>query len=249
MLEKFGQTLATAGAGCLLSAALLYPGCARAQQTDGLLQIQISPPGAAVELKGPENTLTASPNSIMRPSPGWYRLKASYKGYEDYTQTVYIDGKSPTSISGTLDAKGRWKAGARSIFLPGWGQYYSGRTATGVVFTVTTLGMALGYYFFDAHADNRQEEYDALRKQYDEASTVAEQEALQPAVEEALNNAYNADQNRVTWGYLTVGVYAYQILDAMIFFPNVPEVKMGAMEVGWAPAPESPLSLRASYEF
>jgi len=221
-----------------------------AQESSAVLRIEISPPGTAVELSGPQNTLTASPNSVLRPLQGWYRLKASFRGFEDYNQTLYIDGQSPTSISGSLSPKSRWKAGARSVFLPGWGHYYSDRTARGVVFTLATVGMAVGYYFFDAHADNRLEQYDDLYEDWKAAGSVEEQEALQPAVEEALNDAYNADRNRLMWGYMTIGVYAYQIIDAVLFFPDVPEVKAGPVQMGWtAPLDGSPVMVTATYEF
>jgi hypothetical protein len=236
--------------GLLLSVTIGWFATVHAQEAPGLLEIQILPPGTAVELLGPQNTLTASPNAIVRPQAGWYKLKASCRGFEDFKQTLYIDAQSPTSISGTLSAKSRWKAGARSVFIPGWGHYYSNRTARGVVFTLATVGMAVGYYFFDAHADNRLEQYEDLREDYDEAGSVAEQEALLPAVEEALNDAYNADRNRVAWGYLTVGVWAYQIIDAVVFFPAPPEVRMGPVQMGLlAPNEQALVRIGATCEF
>lgn len=249
MHTGFGQTLGKAGAIGLVG-LLLLPCRLGAQETATPLQIQILPPGAAVELSGPQSTLTASPNSILRPLPGWYRLKASFRGYEDHTRLLYIDSQSPLSIAGTLSAKSRWKAGARSLFVPGWGHYYSDRTARGAAFTVATLGMAVGYYFFDRHADRRLEDYETLRATYDESSSVAEQQALLPAVEEALDRAYDADRNRVAWGYLTVGVYAFQVIDAVLFFPEAPEVRLGPVQMGWfVPEPGSAPGLRASYAF
>ena len=236
-------------AGALALWLVIVPRPASAQDPSGLLQIRIFPEGTAVELKGPQNTLTASPNAVVRPLTGWYRLTASYRGFEDFKQTLYIDPNSPTTITGTLTAKSRWKAGARSVFLPGWGHYYSDRTARGVVFTLATVGMVVGYYFFDAHADNRLEEYEDLREEYDAAESVAEQEALLPGVEQALENAYNADANKVAWGYLTLGVYVYQIIDAVAFFPSAPEAHLGPMQLGLSMQnPQCP-GVRATYAF
>lgn len=250
MHEVFGRTLRRARAGLLFLVALSSASLLQAQETVPVLRIEIQPAGTAVQLEGPQNTLTASPNSVLRPLPGWYKLKATFRGFEDYNQSLYIDAQSPISISGTLSPKSRWKAGARSIFVPGWGHYYSDRTVRGVVFTVATVGMAVGYYFFDAHADNRLEDYERLREDFDEAGSVAEKEALQPAVEDALNDAYNADRNRLIWGYMTIGVYAYQIIDALLFFPDVPQVNAGPVQMGvTAPLDGTPVMLRASYEF
>lgn len=228
---------------------LAFPGVSRAQSGTGLLQIQIGPSGAAVELKGPENTLTASPNSISRPIPGWYRLKASYPGFENFTRDVYIDTQSPATISGTLSPKSRWKAGARSVFIPGWGHDYSERTARGVAFTVLTAGMLVGYVLFNDDAGDQLKQYEQVREEYDAAESVAEQEALLPSVEQALEDAYDADSERLTWGYITLGVYLYQIVDAVVFFPTVPEVQFGKMQLGLTMPNAQTVALGASYEF
>lgn len=249
MHEVFVRTLRRARAGLFFLGVLLLPAALSAQETPPLLRIEIQPAGTAVELSGPQHSLTASPNSILRPLPGWYKLKASFRGFENYKQSFFIDGQSPTSISGSLSPKSRWKAGARSIFLPGWGHYYSDRTARGVVFSVATVGMAVGYFFFDAHADNRLEQYDDLRARYDAAGSVEEQEELLPFVEEALDDAYQADRNRLIWGYMTIGVYAYQILDAVLFFPEVPQVRTGPVQMGWSVSPEGSPLVEARYEF
>jgi hypothetical protein len=238
------------GAGfLLLVSALLAPGIAWPQTQAGMLQIEIAPRGAAVELKGPQTTLTASPNSILRPPTGWYRLEASYPLFEKFSRNVYIDPQSPTTITGTLSPKSRWKAGARSVFFPGWGQYYSERTPRGLAYTLLTAGMAVGYLFFDDDADDQLKQYEEIRKRYDEAQTVAEQEALLPLVESDLQNAYDADHDKLTWGYITLGVYVFQIIDAVVFFPDVPDVRMGQVKLGMTLPNTQTVGLGATYDF
>ena len=229
--------------------ALTCSQTALAQGAADLLEIRIAPAGAAVEFEGPQRTITSSPNAIVRPKSGWYRLKASHPGFESFKQDVFIDPQSPASITGSLSPKTRWKAGARSVFIPGWGHYYSGQTAKGVIFTGLTAGMLVGYYFFAAHAVHEQDEYDDLRAEYDAATSVEEQEALQPKVEEALEGWYDADSNRLTWGYITLGVYVYQILDAVLFFPSTPEVQLGQMQLGLSMPNSHTVGVGATYAF
>lgn len=249
MLNSYSNTWGggVAALGAFVT-ALAFSQLALAQSTPNLLEIRIGPPGCAVELEGPQRTITSSPNAITRPVAGWYRLKASHRGFESFQQDVYIDSQTPVSISGALNPKSRWKAGVRSI-IPGYGHYYSGRTAHGVVFSALTAGMLVGFYFFDAEADRDLETYEDLRAEYDAAESVEEQETLLPAVEAALEEAYDADSNRLTWGYLTLGVYVYQIVDAVLFFPSTPEVRLGEVQLGLAMPNAHTVGLGATYAF
>jgi hypothetical protein len=215
----------------------------------GALRIEIAPRGTVVKLDGPQTSITGSPNTIQRPIAGWYRVEATHPGFETWKRDLYIDGASPTAVSAQLSPKSKWKAGLRSIFFPGWGHYYSDRNTKGAVFTVLTLGMAAGYVAFALHADDKVTEYEDLQQQFDNSESVSEQEALQGQVEDARKSAYDAESNRRTWGYLTVGVYVYQILDAVIFFPSAPEVEFGGVQLGIITHNVHTLQLGARYAF
>jgi len=215
----------------------------------GALRIEIAPRGTVVKLDGPQRSITGSPNTIQRPIAGWYRVEATHPGFETWKRDLYIDGSSPATVSAQLAAKSKWKAGLRSVFFPGWGHYYSDRNGRGAVFTVLTLGMAAGYVAFALEADDKVTEYERLQEQYDNAESVSEQEALQSSVEDARESAYDAESNKRTWGYLTVGVYVYQILDAVIFFPSAPEVEFGGVELSIVTPNMHTLQLGARYAF
>jgi hypothetical protein len=213
------------------------------------LRIEVLPRGSVIELEGPQHTLTASPNTIPRPVSGWYRLKASRAGYENWKSRIYIDGSTPTGITGSLSPKTKTKAGLRAVFFPGWGQYYSGRTARGAVLTLATLGMVGGYLYLDNRADDRISDYESLKQQFDQAESVADQEQLKGQVQQAQRDAYDAETDKRNWGYATLAVYAYQILDAVIFFPAPDRIELGGVQFGVeAPDPQS-VMIGARYEF
>jgi hypothetical protein len=231
-----------------LAASLPFSG-ACADSDSSTLLIEIAPRGTVVELDGPQRSITGSPNTIQRPISGWYRVEATYPGFETWKRDLYIDGSAPTAVSAQLSPKSKWKAGLRSVFFPGWGHYYSDRNTRGAVFTVLTLGMAAGYVAFSLDANDKVTEYEDLREQFDNAQSVSEQLALQDQVEAARKSAYDAESDKRTWGYITVGVYVYQILDAVIFFPSAPEVEFGGVQLGIVAPDTHTLQLGARYEF
>jgi hypothetical protein len=232
----------------LIGLGVLWPSIAAHGQATGL-QINIVPSGAVVELEGPQHTVTVSPNTIPRPVTGWYRLKANHPGYEGWSHAVYIDGVSPQVIAATLAPKTRAKAGMRALFFPGWGHYYAGRNLRGALFTLTALGLAGGYLYLDNRADDRFSDYESLKRDFDAADDLQTQRALQPQVEEARRRAYNAETDKRNWGWGTLAFYGYQILDAVIFFPEPPRIELGGVEVGLQMPESGTLALGAHYAF
>jgi hypothetical protein len=213
------------------------------------LSIDIRPGGSTVELEGPQHTITATPNTISRPVAGWYRLRASYPGYESWSKKVYIDASSPSMISGALSQKSRFRAGVRSIFFPGWGHYYSDRKGRGALITAVSVALFGGYLYLDNRADNKVSDYEVIRDDFNEAETVAEQEALKPQVESARRRAFDAESDRRNWGWATIAFYGYQVLDAVVFFPEPPHVGVSGLQLGvQVPSPDAVL-LGATYEF
>jgi len=213
------------------------------------LVIQIQPAGSVVELRGNQSTVTASPNQIPRPQPGWYEIRASYPGFETWKDRVFIDPSTPEMLSAVLSPKTRAKAGLRALAFPGWGHYYSGRQTRGIFMTVVALGAAGGYLYLDNRYDRKLSDYEALQRDFENAESVAEQRRLKPLVEDARRTAYDAESDRRNWGWAAVGFYAYQVLDAVLFFPDHPAVSMKGVKFGLQPAAQAPVLLGATYEF
>ncbi len=60
---------------------------------------------------------------------------------------------------------------------------------------------------------------------------------------------YNAETDKQTWGWITLGLYAYQILDAIVFFPSLPSLDVGGAQLGVMDPASGNLGLRVNYEF
>ena len=230
-----------------LASVILLSGQARADTTS--LLIQVRPPGSVIEFSGPQSTVSRSPNAIPRPPAGWYRLQASHPGYESWSDDVYIDAFAPEGITVALARKTRAKAGLRALVFPGWGHYYAGRKSRGALITALALAAAGGYLYLDNRADNKVSEFQTLRALFEDAASVDEQERLEPLVQAAQQDAFNAETDKRNWGWAALGFYGYQILDAVLFFPESPQIGLQGIELGLRPDGSGSFVLGAHYEF
>lgn len=196
------------------------------------LNIDVGPHGSVVELNGPQRLITNSPNIIERPVSGWYSLKARHSGYETWNTDVYIDASSPGIISGMLRRKSAIRAGMKALFFPGWGHHYSNRPVRGALITVTSAGLVVGFLYMNHRADVRVDEYKQAQFVFADARSVAEQTILLPELERLRRRAYDAESKMRDWGYAAVGFHVYQILDAVLFFPNRRPVDIAGIELG-----------------
>jgi hypothetical protein len=229
--------------------AILIPFSGSLRADSSTLMIRVLPPGSVLELKGPHHSVAASPNQIPRPPDGWYELRATYPGYESWTQKLYITRTSPEVLSGTLSPKTRFKAGLRSMAFPGWGQYYSDRKGRAAIVTLVAVGAAGGYLYLDNRSNKKFEEYEALKTQYDnEKDNPEARDRLAALVQSARSDAYDAETDKRNWGWGAVAFYAYQVADAIVFFPEA-TVNVQGVQFGLRPAGGSSVSLGAVYEF
>jgi hypothetical protein len=233
----------------LVCLGILMTQSAATRADSSTLVIRVQPPGSVLELKGPQHTVAASPNQIPRPPDGWYELRATYPGYESWKQKLYINRTSPEAVSGALSPKTRFKAGLRSIAFPGWGQYYSDRKGRGAVITLIAVGAAGGYLYLDNRSNKKFEEYEALKAEFNnEKDNPAEKDRLATLVQAARSDAYDAETDKRNWGWGAVAFYAYQVADAIVFFPET-TISVQGVQFGLRPAGATPLTLGAAYEF
>lgn len=249
MIRVLNRAKVALGAVTVVGVVCTTAVTARAQSESAALRLDVLPRGAVVELKGPQHLISITPNLIARPTAGWYEFKASMSGYETWKQDLYIDPNSPVALGGTLSPKTRAKAGLRAIVFPGWGHYYSGRTVPGVVFSVATFGMVGGWIYFAIRADDKVQDYEDLLDTYNDLGSVEKQEALLPFVNRARADAYNAESDRETWGWITLGLYGYQILDAIVFFPSVPRLEVAGAEISMMQPVGGNFGVQVNYDF
>jgi TM2 domain-containing membrane protein YozV len=182
-----------------------------------------TPPGAQVWL-GDSLKVGTLPCSVELPF-GTYNFKFKAKGYHTVSGLVSIDRDQSYTLKLDLKRRSRFQAGVQSLFFPGSGQMYSGRKAWGTLYLLTWMGtMGLTGASIGAREGAAKDVNDA----YDEYM-------LAPNANEAGTDyvawvdAYSTYQDRKKQAqnaiYIAAGWWAFNFLDAMVFFPGKPKVK------------------------
>jgi hypothetical protein len=184
------------------------------------MTINSVPSGATVYVEGEHTFVGKTPLKVPYLLVGTYRITASKRGYEDWSQTVNLVGKRSGPLLIRFSPKTRFKAALRSSLFPGWGQYYLDKRLKGGVISFAMIGLALSSIVLDAQYDREVDRYNQAWRDYDAAKREEEKLALKLKVlkrEEKTDDVYNR-RNTLLWMMGTL--WAYNILDALIFFPS-----------------------------
>lgn len=184
------------------------------------LRITSTPPGVTVNLQGAYQMTTTTPADITQELIGTYRVKAEKFGYETWESYLTLTPNQPSSLKITLSPKTRVKASLRSLILPGWGQFYSGRKGWGYFFALGSLTLASGFVLADLHYSNQYDDFVDVRNEFDNASTFEQKIALKQKMDDKQREAYDAQNLRNTALGIAVAFWAYNVVDNMVFFPS-----------------------------
>jgi len=94
-------------------------------------------------------------------------------------------------------------ASLRSLVLPGWVQYYTQQKIKGTAFAVAQIVSLAALIVLQAEADRRHDDYLAIR------------EFNSPIVEDRYQEYRRAYRMRNAVGYVTLGIYILNYLDAL----------------------------------
>lgn len=188
-------------------------------------KISTNPRGATVEIAGEYTLIGRAPYTILQPLAGPYRIKATLRGYEDYTADHLFRPGSSERLSIRLTRKTRLRSAVRSLFFPGWGQFYADQKWKGLFIGAIELG-SLGYLLI---ADsNYQNAVDAYNRALDNFNLNGKNAELHDILLANLNAAQaKADDKyeiRRRSIIFAASVYVYNVLDALIFFPSFKSV-------------------------
>jgi len=198
---------------------LIAPVIAAQQSGDGLSVVS-RPDGAEVVLIGEKTVSGVTPVNFRQMLEGRYKIDIRKDGYETYKSSLFMQVGLPRSISVDLKPKTRFKAFARSLFIPGWGQRYTDRKTKGSVFLMLTIGAVAAYFIADDNYDDKAGTYDDYLDRYNGMTSYTEKEQFYPELAEARNDAYDAETaRRVTIGAV-VAVWSLNLLDALFLFPD-----------------------------
>jgi len=202
-----------------------------------LVNIEGTPAGAEVWL-GDTLKVGILPCSATLPY-GTYNFRLKARGYHPISGLVAIDRDQSYSLKLNLKRKSRVKAGFTSLFFPGMGQWHSDRKALGALYLVAWLG---GMGWTGASIGARE----SSRSDVDEAYDFYQQAVNAVAADSTYNNwqaSYakfqDRDKQMKTAIYATAGLWAFQFIDAIAFFPGKPKVKV-------APQPDKTGGLKTS---
>lgn len=208
----------------VLSIILFTPTLNQAQiGSAGDLTIVTVPQGAEVSLEGDVILSGVSPVRFRQMIVGKYNLVVKKAGYETYSKDVIIDPFTPTEIEVRLKTKTKTKALIKSLLIPGWGQRYGDRKTKGNILSILAVGAAATFAYAELDFQDKKDEFKAKQAEYDEivsTGTVEELNQFYPEFLSARDEAYDAETFRRISFVTIAGVYAINIIDILLFFPN-----------------------------
>ncbi|RKX26532.1 MAG: hypothetical protein DRP47_08015 [Candidatus Zixiibacteriota bacterium] len=212
------RTLATAVLILMLSA--LSWGQSTIQ---GDLTVRSNPPGAQVILSGDAIVSGVTPARFGHLLIGDYKLTVKKHGYEEYNTHLVLDPSKPFVVDVTLSPKTRFKAAARSLFIPGWGQKYTSQNTKAFLLAAAAVGASVSYYFADKRFDEKYGYYEDRLREYDSVATngnIAELRSLKPRLDAAQDKAYSAENVRRATAGILAAVWIVNFIDVLFFFPE-----------------------------
>lgn len=183
-----------------------------------------NPPGAEIRLIGESVVTGITPTTFSYPLIGEYKLELRKTGYETYQTKVVLDPTREASVQANLKPRTAAKAAVRSLFIPGWGQRYSGQSGKGFLFTLLAAGSVAGFLIVDNDYQEKYDQFADAQADYDkllkDGSSYAAIEAGFSRLQSQQERAYDAETNRrITIGAVA-GVWTLSLLDALFFFPD-----------------------------
>jgi len=188
--------------------------------SSGKFSFYSKPSGAFVYLEGDYDFIGMTPCEVPFTLEGTYRVKALKRGYEDWSTRITVIGDRQNSLYMKLSPKTKWKAGVRSAIFPGWGQYYTDRKTKGVVFGLLQIGSLLGTAYTYQNYEESKDDYYAAIDRYRSEKRIDELDRLRGEMNDLRREADSAWELRNTMMALTAGIWAYNVLESVLFFPR-----------------------------
>jgi len=199
---------------------LVFVSSSSGQENPPSLMVDSNPSGARASLLGPFTYSGVTPATFIQPMYGKFDLEVEKPGYETHKSSVYLEPGKTSSVSVNLSAKTRFKAGVRSLVIPGWGQFYSDQNGKGFFFLIMTAAAGIAAYATHDEFQYRRDLYDETAVRYNQASTVAEKNAIYPELQARKIDAYDAETERMIALYTIAGIWGLNLVDALFFFPD-----------------------------
>ena len=191
-----------------------------ASPASGKFSLYSKPSGAFVYLQGDYDFVGVTPCEVPFPLMGNYRVKALKRGFEDWSSRITVVGDRQNSLYMKLSPKTKLKSAMRSAIFPGWGQYYTDRKTKGVIFGILQIGTLLGTAYAYQNYEDTKDDYFSAVDRYRNEKRIDELDRLRAEMNDLRRDADTAWELRNTFLALTAGVWAYNVLESILFFPR-----------------------------
>ncbi|MGH7495680.1 MAG: DUF5683 domain-containing protein [bacterium] len=201
------------------------------QNSASAVRIVSKPSGATVDLRGEHEFKGKTPFILPYQLSGKYRIEASRPGYETTAWEYTFAAQRPGLLNLKLQAKRPSKALYRSLILPGWGQYYSGKKLWGTLFCGLTAASTLAYGLNEADYGDAQDQHRGALKQFNIAvvsGTNDDQRAALAELNTALRTLNSSERSR-NRAFLVLGaIWAFSAIESVVLFPRqAPQIRVG----------------------
>ena len=189
-------------------------------KTEARIQILTRPMAATVWLDGEYSMTGHTPYTITHFLRGRYRIYATKVGYEDNQKDYFFNGQGDDKLTIKLSPKTRFKAVWKSAYLPGSGQVYSDHRTQGAVIGLMQFSAAGVLLYRQIKYNDALNGYNTALKNFQASQKTQDGQA--DLIAQVVARKAILDDNyelRKRWLMVTGLIYAYNLLDALIFFP------------------------------
>lgn len=208
-------------AGLLVCAGLSLAPLASAQDESRTpmraVTIKSEPIGTLVMLRGEHRFAGRTPFILPYALTGKYRISTNKPGYESYNAEYSFGSSTKGFLMLKLTPRTSGKAMLRSFVLSGWGQIYSERKTSGLIWAGATFGTLAAFGVNELNFRDAQDDHRAALKALQNSPYSA---PLKAAHDGALRRVNNAEDDRNLSLYILGGVWVLNLIDSALFFPH-----------------------------
>ena len=221
---RSNDTFALWLARVLVAGLLFATGTASAQDESKapvrVVTIKSEPAGTLVLLSGEHRFAGRTPFILPYPLTGKYQISTNKRGYESFNAEYSFSSSTKGLLMLKLDQRSSGKAALRSFVAPGWGQFYSERKKSGLIWVGATAGALAAFGVNELNYRDAQDEHRAAVSAFKNAADFTQQQAALVSVQSALRKVNNTEDDRNLSLYILGGVWVLNLIDSALFFPH-----------------------------
>jgi hypothetical protein len=193
------------------------PSPGEGKATAAKTQILSRPTGAIVYFEGEYGLAGRAPYTIVHHLKGYYKIRATKWGYEDWTGEFLFTGKGNEKLSIKLPRKTRVKALLRSALFPGWGQAYADQKLKGAIIATAQLSTVGVFIYHNVKYNDALDDFNAASNAVRRNPNDLNAQSTLSIAQKGLDSRF---EKRRRAALLAGTVYLYNLLDILLFFPN-----------------------------